>query len=539
MSKELQVGLIAGPAYDPLYQCLPAFAESTGVGVNVAFRGDHPALNRHLASLSDVPYDLVSTHTKYAPSQLDFLASLDGLIDEKALQDFVPKLLEMARVGGSLYGLPRNIDVRLLHYRTDLIESPPATWNGLLELARGLNSPPRHYGFLFPGRESGLFGTFFELAEMAGARLFPEDLVPDIENEGGRWALRLLRTFYVEGLVPPELPDWHYDKIHECFRSGRAAMVGDWPGYYGLYRDPGISRVHDRLGLCPYPTGPTGESLSYGGGHMFALTQRGADKQEALELLFHLTAVEQQLLEARNGCVPVRRSVMKQMQGEADPANRARLAMLEKVIAEHMLIPPKFARYPEVEEVLWRTVQRVMVNQLGVDEGLRMMREQIRQIVAGSQESETAGKMAGGVTEPVWTFEYSVECHAAPQFAWAWWTNVSNWNDPPAEIELVGPFAAGSRLITRLPEREPLHSVIRSVTAEREATIDMNLPGATLSFYWRFEGAPAEESTKLTQRLTLSGPNARDFAEQVLVFEQTVPDGMKRLAELISTAAKQ
>jgi hypothetical protein len=72
---------------------------------------------------------------------------------------------------------------------------------------------------------------------------------------------------------------------------------------------------------------------------------------------------------------------MKQMQGEADPSNRARLAMLETTIAEHMLIPPKFARYPEVEDVLWRTVQRVMVSQLGVDDGLRLMRDQIRQIV--------------------------------------------------------------------------------------------------------------------------------------------------------------
>lgn len=142
-------------------------------------------------------------------------------------------------------------------------------------------------------------------------------------------------------------------------------------------------------------------------------------------------------------------------------------------------------------------------------------------------------------TVPVWQFEYSVECHASPQFAWSYWTNVSNWNDPPAEIELVGPFAAGSRLITKLPEREPLHSVIRSVTPEREATIEMQLPGAILSFCWRFDGLSAVESTRLTQRLTLSGTDAGNFVEQVSIFEQTVPDGMKRLAETISSAAKQ
>src|SRR6266571_3803441 len=318
MSREIKAALIEGPAYDPLYACLPKFTEATGIEVHVAFRGDHPALNRHLAALDDPPYDLVSTHTKYAPSQLNFLAPLDELISRDALEDFVPLLLDLASVDGSLYGVPRNIDDRLLHDRTELIDSPPATWDELIALARKHNAPPDHYGFLFPGRESGLFGTFFELAEMAGARLFPETLVPDIANDAGRWALGLLRAFYSEGLAPTELPKWHYDKVHECFREGRAAMVGDWPGYYSLYRDPSISKVHDRLGLSPYPIGPANKSLAYGGGHTFALTKNGAMKREALDLLLHLTAFDQQLLEARNGCVPVRRSVMQQMQNEAD-----------------------------------------------------------------------------------------------------------------------------------------------------------------------------------------------------------------------------
>src|SRR4030095_17019586 len=111
------VALIAGTAYDPLYQCLEPFTQKTGVEVIVVFRGDHPALNRHLASLSAVLYDLVSTHTKYAPSQLSFLSSLQGRIDAATLEDFVPMLLEMACMNGSLYGLPRNIGVRFVPYR--------------------------------------------------------------------------------------------------------------------------------------------------------------------------------------------------------------------------------------------------------------------------------------------------------------------------------------------------------------------------------------------------------------------------------------
>ena len=122
---------------------------------------------------------------------------------------------------------------------------------------------------------------------------------------------------------------------------------------------------------------------------MFALTRRGADNPDALKLLLHLTAPEQQTLEARNGCVPVRRSVMRHMQSEADAANRTRLAMLEDVISDHILVPPKFAAYPEVEDVLWHAVQRVMTGQLEIGDGLHLMTTQIKQIVERARENES------------------------------------------------------------------------------------------------------------------------------------------------------
>ena len=135
----------------------------------MAFLGTHPELNAHLAGLDEVPYHLVSAHTKSVPFQQRFLAPLDGF----DTADFFPPLLELASIGGALYGIPRNIDLRLLHYRTDLIQQPPATWDELVAVAKTVCRPPLVYGFAFTGLESGLFGTFFELAESAGARIFP------------------------------------------------------------------------------------------------------------------------------------------------------------------------------------------------------------------------------------------------------------------------------------------------------------------------------------------------------------------------------
>src|SRR3954468_6465649 len=109
------------------------------------------------------------------------------------------------------------------------------------------------------------------------------------------------------------------------------------------------------------------------------------------------------------------------------------------------------------------------------------------------------------ISEPVWQFQHSVECKATRQVAWSYWTNIANWNDPPASFHLDGPFDVGSKLTTSLPG-QTLQSVIRVVIQDREAIIDMQLPGGILSFHWNFESLSVDR-TRITQQLVLSGTN--------------------------------
>ena len=103
------------------------------------------------------------------------------------------------------------------------------------------------------------------------------------------------------------------------------------------------------------------------------------------------------------------------------------------------------------------------------------------------------------------------------------------------EFELDGPFAPGSRLTSRVPGQEPWHSVIREVHAESAASIEMLLAEAVLRFDWRFDELSGG-GTRITQRLTLGGDNAAAYAEQVAIFEKTVPEGMKKLATDLAQA---
>ena len=139
--------------------------------------------------------------------------------------------------------------------------------------------------------------------------------------------------------MPEAVAGWHYDEVHQFFRAGNAAMVCDWPGYYGSYRERS-SAVRGRFRVARMPAGPTGRICCYAGSHTFALTRSGVEKEFARELLCFLTAPEQQTLEARHGSVPVRRQVMAEQQQAAHGDEADRMALLANAIEHDLIIPP-------------------------------------------------------------------------------------------------------------------------------------------------------------------------------------------------------
>jgi hypothetical protein len=173
--------------YDGLYSRLGEFEEREGVEVEAAETLPHPHLNERIEeefASGRASYDLISTHTKYAPTQSDWLTPL-------------------------------------LYYRTDLMQGPPSTWEELLEEGARLRSEDL-YGFAFPGKESGLFGHFFELHAMAGGTMFADTNTPapNLDDEAGRWALSLLKDLR-ERAAPEKTTEWHYEEVAACFREGR------------------------------------------------------------------------------------------------------------------------------------------------------------------------------------------------------------------------------------------------------------------------------------------------------------------------------
>jgi multiple sugar transport system substrate-binding protein len=372
MNGELRVLLVGGPMYDPLYTRLAEFEEREGVRVDATIVPTHPDLNERIEKefgSGGASYDLVSTHTKYAPSQMQWLTPLDDDIEQSELEHFTPRTLDLARIEGQLYGIPRNLDVKLLLHRTDLMDRPPGSWEELLETAAGLRSDGR-YGFVFPGKESGLFGHFFELHAMAGGGMFEDEgpPAPNMNDEAGRWALGLLKKLY-DRAAPEETTEWHYDEVAACFRDGRAAMSTDWPGGFHVYEEEG-SGIRGRFDVALYPEGVAGRHI-YSSSHTFAIPNTVRDRPAALALLRFLTSRESQAYEARLGTLPARNDSLQDARDEAEAGSleERRWKLLEEA-QEAALFPPKHPNYPAVEDAIWEGIREALLGHKSVDEAL-------------------------------------------------------------------------------------------------------------------------------------------------------------------------
>ena len=356
MTPPLTVALVGGPMYDPLYGWL----ERSGPPVEIVVHADHPTLNREVAARlgAGEAIDVVSTHSKYAPSQADWLLPLDDVIDPAVVATLAPAAVDLCRHDGRLLSVPRNVDVRILWFRRDLLEEAPDSWDDVgTAAAKGA-------AFGFPGRESGLFGTFFELVTGRGGSLYDGDGRPTMDGADAEAAAALLVELAAHG--PSDLPTWHYDQVDAALWDGRVAMAAAWPGGAGPLR---ASPFYDRLAPAPYPAGPA-RRVSYAGCHSWAVPRSCKDRDAAVALVAWLCSYESGAVEAAHGSVCARVDAFADT-APVDPTDEARLAHTRRAVEEQMITYPPHARFPEVEDAGWQALHDALVAEVSAGDAVR------------------------------------------------------------------------------------------------------------------------------------------------------------------------
>ena len=342
--------------YDGLYEILADH------DVEVVVHAPHPELNREVAAMASAGerLDVISTHSKYAPSQSGWLHPLDDLLDVRAL---APEAVELGRFDGALLCVPRNVDVRVLWADPDV--AVPPTWDELVE---------SDVVFGFPGRDSGLFGTFFELVVAHGGRLFDDDLRPTMQSPECRAALDVL--VQLASRAPDALTGWHYDDVDGALARGDVAVAAAWPGATATLRAA-------RPGLEPhtYLAGPDGVR-SYAGCHGWGIPRTCADRDAAVALLEVLSSAAAHAQEARSGAVCAHVEVFAGVE-PLDAVDARRLEITRATIATGMITYPPLTDFPAVEDAGWGAIRAALRDEVSAEAALRALQADAESALAG------------------------------------------------------------------------------------------------------------------------------------------------------------
>jgi multiple sugar transport system substrate-binding protein len=202
----------------------------------------------------------------------EYLGSADATI---SIDDFFPEitgrlvrypndeadLTAAINTEAPVYGLPWSLNAQALWYRTDLMDSPPETWEELRETAAQLTDDSIFGYAVQGGRDADwIISETNPIFWSNGGELWDqqtytaEGILDSPEN------IESLQFFVdlqlVDGSIDPASANWTINERLGALLTGRAAMCLNWaPLFGGIADDPNTSQVVGNIGYAPSPAG--------------------------------------------------------------------------------------------------------------------------------------------------------------------------------------------------------------------------------------------------------------------------------------------
>jgi hypothetical protein len=117
----------------------------------------------------------------------------------------------------------------------------------------------------------------------------------------------------------------------------------------------------------------------------------------------------------------------------------------------------------------------------------------------------------------MWKTEHSVETTAQPEDVWRLWEDVPGWprwNSDIERIELVGPFAAGGRIVMTPFDAEPIDLRIADAVENEHFVDEADLRDVLVRTDHRVERLDSGRA-RVTYRMEITGPAADSLGPQI------------------------
>jgi trehalose/maltose transport system substrate-binding protein len=258
--------------------------------------------------------------------------------------------LETAKYRGKLYAAPKNTNVQLLWYRSDLVQQPPATWSEMMQQAQQLKSQGKPYRIITMGAQyEGLVVLFNNLVASAGGHILNDNGTRAEFDSGVVKALQTLQQFASSGLTSPSFTNLIEDPARLEFQAGGGAFELNWPFVYPAMQEAAPDLVRN-VKWARYPGIDAGTPSKVTiGGYNLAISAYSKHPDEAFDAALCMRNEEHQKFSAINDGVP---PTIKSLYD--DPEVEKAYPMKDDILAElqDAAVRPLTPAYQNVSTVL-------------------------------------------------------------------------------------------------------------------------------------------------------------------------------------------
>jgi multiple sugar transport system substrate-binding protein len=299
------------------------------------------------------------------PLEGDLAINTDGLLEPTVQQGVY---------GGKQYTSPMASDGGMLYYRSDLVKTPPATWDEMMDMCSIADKEKIGcYAGQFQKYE-GLTVNASEAINGAGGSIVGEDgKTPTVDSPEAAEGLGNLVDAYSNGDIPEEAITYTEEEGRIAFEEGKLLFLRNWPYVYGLAATEDSSKVKGKFDVAPLP-GTEGVGASALGGHNLGISAYSDNKATAIDFVnFILEEEQQKFLLTKGSLAPVIESLY------SDPALVKQfpyLPTLQESIAN--AVPrPISPYYPAVTKAIQDNSYAALKGDTDVDTALSNMSDAI------------------------------------------------------------------------------------------------------------------------------------------------------------------
>lgn len=197
-----------------------------------------------------------------------------------------PGILKSTQVGDKIYGIPFDISEHIMYYRTDIIPTPPETWQELLAVLKDLKSKDK--GMILDWRSLEWIG-YSPFLWQAGGDYYNKDYTKvTFASPQAEEAMNFMAELYKQGVPKGQVP------LEQGMRTGDypLAISGNWKI---ISLTVGAPEIKGKWAIALLPKGPTGKRTALIGGRIMGIFERSQKREEAWQFMKFLFKPENQV----------------------------------------------------------------------------------------------------------------------------------------------------------------------------------------------------------------------------------------------------